>query len=115
MKALIQRVSQASVSIANKIYSQIDQGMLILLGISKDDNESKIDWLVHKIMGLRIFSDSDGRMNIETVSGSLGRITMKTGADIIMQGLENGATELYYNGSKVAETTATGITGAVWG
>ena len=63
----------------------------------------------------RIAYDSDGRMNIETVSGSLGRITMKTGADIIMQGLENGATELYYNGSKVAETTATGITGAVWG
>lgn len=73
MKALIQRVTKASVSINNQIYSQIDQGLLVLLGISQDDTENKIDWLVNKIINLRIFSDKNEKMNfsIQDITGQI--------------------------------------------
>ena len=63
MKAVIQRVLQASVSIEEKIFSQIDQGLLVLLGISNEDNDSDIAWLSKKIAQLRIFTDDNEVMN----------------------------------------------------
>ncbi len=73
MKAVIQRVTSASVAVEEEIVGQIGQGIMILLGVEKGDDENKADWLVDKICGLRIFSDADGKMNlsVQDVGGSL--------------------------------------------
>ena len=63
MRIVIQRVSHASVTINQQVKSSIGTGYLILLGISKDDTEEDINWLVKKIIGLRIFDDEMGVMN----------------------------------------------------
>jgi len=63
MKAVIQRVLQASVSIEGKVFSQIDQGLLVLLGISNEDDDTDIAWLSKKIAQLRIFNDENEVMN----------------------------------------------------
>lgn len=63
MKAVIQRVSHASVTIEGSIKSSIEKGYLILLGICNEDSQEDIDWLVHKIVNLRIFDDENGVMN----------------------------------------------------
>ncbi|WP_438966480.1 D-aminoacyl-tRNA deacylase [Flavobacterium sp.] len=64
MKAVIQRVSQASVTIENKIVAQINQGLLILIGIEEADNHEDINWLTSKIANLRIFADEKDVMNV---------------------------------------------------
>jgi len=63
MKAVIQRVSKASVTIDNKIKASIQQGVLILLGIEVQDTQDDINWLSNKITNLRIFDDENGVMN----------------------------------------------------
>ena len=63
MRIVIQRVSEASVRIDNELVGQIDAGMMILLGIEEDDDQSDADWLVQKALGLRIFSDDEKKMN----------------------------------------------------
>ena len=63
MKVVIQRVKGASVSIDGKIHSQIANGLLVLLGIAVDDTEEDSDWILRKIVNLRIFNDSNGVMN----------------------------------------------------
>ena len=63
MRAVIQRVSEASVEINNQLIAEIDKGFLILLGIGIDDNLEDVIWLSTKISQLRIFSDADGKMN----------------------------------------------------
>ena len=63
MRIVIQRVSHASVTINQQVKSSIGIGFLILLGIGKDDTEEDINWLVKKIIGLRIFDDEMGVMN----------------------------------------------------
>ena len=63
MKAVIQRVSKASVTINNKIKASIQQGVLILLGIEVQDTQDDINWLSNKIINLRIFDDENGVMN----------------------------------------------------
>jgi len=63
MRAVVQRVSKASVSIENKIVAEINAGLLILLGIEIKDVKEDTIWLANKITQLRIFSDSQGRMN----------------------------------------------------
>ena len=63
MKGLIQRVKRASVTIDGKVYSKINQGILILLGVEKGDNEQNADKLADKLCKLRIFEDEDGKMN----------------------------------------------------
>jgi D-aminoacyl-tRNA deacylase len=62
--AVIQRVSKASVSIENSLKSEIEQGFLILLGITHQDNHEDVEWLARKITSLRIFSDEEGKMNL---------------------------------------------------
>src|ERR1035438_5633387 len=64
MRAVIQRVSKASVIIGGKIKSSIGIGLLILLGIEESDNKEDIEWLCGKINRLRIFNDPDGVMNL---------------------------------------------------
>lgn len=73
MRVIIQRVSEASVTIDNKVKSSIGNGFLILLGITHDDTQEDIDWLTNKIIGLRVFSDENGAMNvsIKDVDGDL--------------------------------------------
>ena len=63
MKAVIQRVSHASVTIEGSVKSSIEKGYLILLGICNEDSQEDIHWLVHKIVNLRIFDDENGVMN----------------------------------------------------
>lgn len=65
MKVVIQRVSHASVTVNDTSLSAIRKGFLILLGIEEADDESEIEWLCKKIVGLRIFSDAEGKMNLD--------------------------------------------------
>ncbi len=73
MKGVIQRVTSASVTVDGRTTGEIGQGLLVLLGVEKGDDESKADWLAEKIAGLRIFSDDEGRMNLSLrdVGGAL--------------------------------------------
>jgi D-tyrosyl-tRNA(Tyr) deacylase len=64
MRAVIQRVTNASVTIDGKIYSEIKKGLLVLLGIEDADSPDDIEWLSSKIVNLRIFNDENGVMNI---------------------------------------------------
>lgn len=63
MKALIQRVKRASVTIDGKLYSSINHGMLILLGVAKGDEKHNAELLAEKLLKLRIFEDENGKMN----------------------------------------------------
>ena len=63
MRAVIQRVSSASVTVNGKIISEIKDGLLVLLGIENSDNQEDIEWLSRKIVNLRIFNDANGVMN----------------------------------------------------
>ena len=63
MRAVIQRVSRASVTIEGKIKSEISQGFMILLAVCNEDNHEDVDWLVKKIANLRVFNDDAGVMN----------------------------------------------------
>lgn len=63
MRALIQRVSRASVTVEGKVVGQIDQGLLVLLGVGQDDSEVQVRTLADKIVYLRIFGDDEGKMN----------------------------------------------------
>ncbi len=65
MIAVIQRVTQASVTIDGTVKGQIDQGLLVLLGITHTDTDEDLQWLARKIIGLRIFSDQEGKMNLD--------------------------------------------------
>src|SRR6187401_2273132 len=64
MRAVIQRVSKASVTIDNEIYSQVKTGLLVLLGIEDADTVEDIGWLSGKIINLRVFNDDNGVMNV---------------------------------------------------
>lgn len=70
MRALIQRVSQASVTINNSIKSEIGYGLLIFVGIEDADNENDIEWLTAKIANLRIFDDENGVMNVSAIDSN---------------------------------------------
>ena len=64
MRALIQRVSRASVTVEERITGSIDQGFLILIGIEEADTDEDLTWLSRKIVGLRLFDDDQGQMNL---------------------------------------------------
>jgi D-tyrosyl-tRNA(Tyr) deacylase len=64
MRVVIQRVSEASVSIDSQITGQISRGFMILVGICPEDNLVDIQWLTQKIVNLRVFGDEDGKMNL---------------------------------------------------
>jgi D-tyrosyl-tRNA(Tyr) deacylase len=73
MRAVIQRVSRASVTVAGEVTGRIGTGLVVLVGVGVDDDESDADYLVQKIAGLRIFDDLQGRMNLSLseVGGAL--------------------------------------------
>lgn len=73
MRAVVQRVSEARVEVDGRVTGQIGLGLMVLLGVGKGDDESSADWLVDKIAGLRIFRDSEGKMNlsVEQSGGAL--------------------------------------------
>lgn len=64
MIALLQRVNWARVNIDGETRAQIDKGLLVLLGLEKEDDEEKADRLLHKILNYRVFADAQGRMNL---------------------------------------------------
>lgn len=64
MRAVVQRVSRASVRVDGKLVGEIAGGLLVLLGVAEDDSEADADYLAEKVSGLRIFEDSAGKMNL---------------------------------------------------
>lgn len=64
MKVVIQRVKSAKVTVENNISGEIKEGLLILLGVTHEDTEKNVDYLVKKILGLRIFKDENDKMNL---------------------------------------------------
>ena len=80
MIAVIQRVSQASVTIENEIRGQIGLGFMILLGITHTDTQEDLEWLSKKIVGLRVFGDEEGKMNLDlkSVDGNILLISQFT-------------------------------------
>ena len=73
MRAVIQRVSEASVTIDEQVKTQIGWGLLILLGVENEDTATDVEWLANKIIKLRIFGDDDGLMNrsVQDVNGEI--------------------------------------------
>lgn len=73
MRAVIQRVKRASVTVDNQITGEIKQGFLVLLGVTHTDTEKEVDWLAKKITDLRVFNDSEDKMNLglKDVNGEL--------------------------------------------
>lgn len=73
MKVVIQRCQNAHVSIDSKEVAEIEYGLVVLIGIGKDDNEKDIDYLIQKIINMRIFSDKNGKMNlsVQDVNGGI--------------------------------------------
>lgn len=92
MRALIQRVRRASVEVDGRLIGSIDQGLLALIGIEKDDDERRADKLLHKLLHYRLFADEDGRMNrdLQQVAGGLLLISQFTLAADTRKGLRPG-------------------------
>ena len=80
MKVVIQRVLEASVVIDGALHNQINQGFVVLLGIGQTDDEQDINYLAQKILGLRVFSDHEGKMNdsLDDVNGEILLISQFT-------------------------------------
>lgn len=76
MRTIVQRVNQATLEVESRIISTIDQGLLIYLGITHDDNEEDIKWLVQKIAHMRIFNDHEGKMNLSAVDLNLSAMVV---------------------------------------
>lgn len=88
MKALIQRVLNASVSIEGRIHSEIGQGMLVLFCVETSDSRDYIDWMVRKIVNMRIFDDEEGVMNrsIQDIGGEVLVVSQFTLAANVKKG-----------------------------
>jgi D-tyrosyl-tRNA(Tyr) deacylase len=73
MRAVVQRVTRAKVTVAGAVTGEIERGLLVLLGIGKEDSEAEADYLADKVTGLRVFEDDEGKMNraVEDVSGAV--------------------------------------------
>jgi D-aminoacyl-tRNA deacylase len=80
MRAVVQRVSRAKVTVSEIVSGEISLGLLVLLGVGKDDTEADALYLAEKIAGLRIFEDGDGKMNrsVQDVSGSVLAVSQFT-------------------------------------
>ena len=92
MKLVLQRVSRASVSVDGSLICGISQGLLILLGVEKDDTDDKLEYLVDKTLNLRVFSDEAGKMNLSCldVSGEVLIVSQFTLAGDFTKGRRPG-------------------------
>ena len=103
MIALIQRVSSAKVEVDGEIVGQIDKGLLVLLGVEKDDDRQKADKLAEKVLNYRVFSDADDKMNlnVQQVDGEVLVVSQFTLVADTQKGLRpsfsKGATPLLAN------------------
>ncbi|NME67261.1 D-aminoacyl-tRNA deacylase [Flammeovirga aprica] len=75
MNAVLQRVSFAKVEVGGNVIGEIEKGLMILLGVSHDDEKEDLQWLAKKIVGMRIFSDEEGKMN-KSVQDVVGNILL---------------------------------------
>ena len=98
MRAVIQRCRYARLSIDQNLYSSIDNGVLILLGIGNSDNDEDIKWLSGKISRLRIFSDSEGKMNrsVQDIKGEIMVVSQFT----LFASTKKGNRPSYINSAK---------------
>ena len=73
MKVVLQRVSEASVQVDGKIAGEISHGLMLLIGVDENDENADADWLVKKVLDVRIFSDDDGKMNhsVKDIQGEI--------------------------------------------
>ncbi|WP_374463321.1 D-aminoacyl-tRNA deacylase [Chryseobacterium sp.] len=73
MKIVIQRVSEASVKVDGKIVGEIGKGLMLLVGVDENDEKTDADWLVQKVLNLRIFGDEEGKLNlsVKDISGEI--------------------------------------------
>ena len=80
MKIIVQRVKQAQVSIEGQVYSQIKQGLLLLVGVGPEDQAEDLDYSVRKLVNMRIFSDAEGKMNlsVKDIKGEILSISQFT-------------------------------------
>ncbi|ODA41764.1 D-aminoacyl-tRNA deacylase [Desulfosporosinus sp. BG] len=80
MRSVVQRVKSASVSVNGESVGKISAGLLILLGVGQEDGESDLNWMVDKLVGLRIFEDQEGKMNrsVQDVSGEILMVSQFT-------------------------------------
>ena len=98
MRAVIQRVKEASVKVDGKVTGAIDNGLLILVGIEDADTQEDIEWLTKKIVGLRIFDDENGVMNLSVmdIGGGLLAVSQFT----LMASTKKGNRPSYIRASK---------------
>lgn len=80
MRAVVQRVSRARVTVGGEVVGQIGPGYVVLLGVSREDDEAAADYLAEKVAGLRVFEDENGKMNrsIQEVGGSILAVSQFT-------------------------------------
>ncbi|WP_291256609.1 D-aminoacyl-tRNA deacylase [Fusobacterium sp.] len=95
MRAVIQRVKYASVTVDGEIVGKIEKGLMVLLGVTHTDGEKEVNWLANKIKDLRIFEDAEGKMNLglEDIKGELLVISQFTLYGNCIKGRRPGFTE----------------------
>ena len=76
MRAVVQRVREASVHVDDALVGSIGPGFLVLLGVTHDDGDDQARWLAQKVAGLRVFTDSDGKMNASLVERGYGALVV---------------------------------------
>ena len=89
MRAVIQRVTRAKVTVEREVIGEIDKGLVVLLGVARDDSGTDVDYLAQKIAALRIFDDDEGTMNlsVKDIGGSLLVISQFTLYGDVRRGL----------------------------
>ena len=78
MRAVIQRVSNASVTVDKIIVGKIDKGLLVFLGVGEEDNDKDVEYMVNKIVGLRVFQDENDKMNLSLTDVTFGHFSIYT-------------------------------------
>ncbi len=75
MRCVVQRVSEASVTVENEIVGQIGPGLMVLVGVGPNDTQKEVQWMAEKLIGLRIFEDEQGKMNL-SLSDTSGQMLL---------------------------------------